>query len=67
MAPNFVGHSRNGFVGIMLIEEPVVDLDDSVSSNDFHDCEALGEGFDLGLRKSSSLCWIIWALDARGW
>ena len=36
-------------MGVMLIEEPMVVLDDSASSNDFDDFGDLDEGSDLGL------------------
>jgi len=38
-------------VGVMLIEEPMVDLDDSASSHDFDDFEHLDGGSNLGLRE----------------
>jgi len=35
----------------MLIEEPMVDLDDFISSHDFDDFEDLGGGSYLGLKE----------------
>ena len=40
---------RGGSTGVMLIEEPMVDFDDSRNSHDINDFEDLGEGSDLGL------------------
>jgi len=34
-APSLRGHAKRESASVMLIEEPVVDLDDSASSNDF--------------------------------
>jgi len=38
-------------VSVMLIEEPMLDRDDSASSNDFDDFADLSEGSHLGLRE----------------
>ena len=42
---------RGGSTGVMLIEEPMVDLDDSTCSHKFDVFEDLGGGSDLGFRE----------------
>ena len=49
--PDLGGHERGGFAGIMLIEEPIMDLVDYASSHDFDDFEDLGGGSNLGLER----------------
>jgi len=52
-ALNLGGHERGGSTGVMLIKEPMVDLDDSTSSHNFDDFEDLDGGSDLGVGEGS--------------